>query len=253
MLPGLEISLHYDPILDEFEWYRQFLIELDQYNNQHQTAVQVDRANFHIYPHRALDSVSINITDETKNQISALANLLSTEERGQQKEIWITEMGNVNIYFTEEQVAQVCTELVDFLKTRQPNITKWFWFLLYGYDPPFSIMVNPYDQLKQDLHEWLANLLKDFVPQFDHAPHTVLVDLATIYSNINYQGKSAKLFVNIPNLEWACLVDENEPAGYYTAHRDGRNNNGMQVVSGIYLYQIQAGSFVCTKKMAVLK
>lgn len=204
LIPGLPIRLKYDPIPDEFAWYRQFLSELDQYNDQHQTKVQVDIGNFHIYPHRGLDSVATTITDDTKNKIIALADLLSTEERGQNKEIFITEMGNVNIYFSEEQVAQVCSELVDFLK-QQPAITKWFWFMLYGYDPKFSILVNPYDFLKQGLPKWLADLFKNVVRQYDHSPHTALVDLATIYSDINYQGKSAKLFENISNLECACV------------------------------------------------
>lgn len=204
LIPELPISLLYDAIPDEFTWYRQFLSELDRYNIEHQTNVQVDIGNFHIYPHPALDSVATQITDDAKNQISALANLLATEERGKNNDIFITEMGNVNIYFTEEQVAQVCTELVDFLKT-QSAITRWFWFMLYGYDPKFSIMVNPYDFLKQGLPEWLAKQLKDKVRQYDHAPHTALVDLATIYSDINYQGKSARLFENVPNLEFACV------------------------------------------------
>lgn len=204
LIPGLPIRLKYDPIPDEFAWYRQFLSELDQYNDQHQTKVQVDIGNFHIYPHRGLDSVATTITDDTKNKIIALADLLSIEERGQNKEIFITEMGNVNIYFSEEQVAQVCSELVDFLK-QQPTIIKWFWFMLYGYDPKFSILVNPYDFLKQGLPKWLADLFKNVVRQYDHAPHTALVDLATIYSDTNYQGKSAKLFENIPNLECACV------------------------------------------------
>ncbi|MCZ6677075.1 MAG: T9SS type A sorting domain-containing protein, partial [Candidatus Poribacteria bacterium] len=36
-------------------------------------------------------------------------------------------------------------------------------------------------------------------------------------------------------------------------HWDGRNLRGEQVASGVYFYQIQAGEFVATKKMVILK
>ena len=53
--------------------------------------------------------------------------------------------------------------------------------------------------------------------------------------------------------EITTLLNEDKPAGYYTVLWDGRNNNGKQVVSGIYLYKIKAGDFVCTKKMILLR
>ncbi|MFZ5519291.1 MAG: redoxin domain-containing protein [Candidatus Zhuqueibacterota bacterium] len=49
------------------------------------------------------------------------------------------------------------------------------------------------------------------------------------------------------------LINEKKPAGYYTIHWDGKDDGGNQVVSGIYLYQIKAGDFVSSKKMALLR
>lgn len=49
------------------------------------------------------------------------------------------------------------------------------------------------------------------------------------------------------------LVNENRAAGNYTERWDGRNNIGQQVSSGIYFYQINAGSFRQVKKMILLK
>jgi len=48
--------------------------------------------------------------------------------------------------------------------------------------------------------------------------------------------------------EYARLVDETRPAGYYSERFDA---NGL--ASGVYLYRLQAGDFVDTKKLLLLK
>ena len=49
------------------------------------------------------------------------------------------------------------------------------------------------------------------------------------------------------------LVQETQPAGYHTVVWDGRNSSGLGVASGVYFYQIQAGSYTELKKMTLLK
>jgi len=41
--------------------------------------------------------------------------------------------------------------------------------------------------------------------------------------------------------------------GYYSVIWDGLNNSGQQVASGVYIYRLEAGSFVSMKKMLLLK
>lgn len=53
--------------------------------------------------------------------------------------------------------------------------------------------------------------------------------------------------------EVATLVNTTQNAGTYTFNWNGRNNAGAKVSSGIYLYHIQAGNFVSTKKMVMIK
>jgi flagellar hook assembly protein FlgD len=53
--------------------------------------------------------------------------------------------------------------------------------------------------------------------------------------------------------EVSTLVDEMRPAGSYTVRWDGMDNRGVSVSSGIYLYQLVAGSSTVTKKMILLK
>jgi hypothetical protein len=55
------------------------------------------------------------------------------------------------------------------------------------------------------------------------------------------------------------IVDEAEEAGYYSVQWDGKNEYGVNVTSGVYVYRISAvqdgksGSFVAAKKMSLVK
>lgn len=49
------------------------------------------------------------------------------------------------------------------------------------------------------------------------------------------------------------LVDQDEPPGLYTIQWDGKNDDGMEVSSGIYLYRMSAGDFVQTRVMVLQK
>ena len=49
------------------------------------------------------------------------------------------------------------------------------------------------------------------------------------------------------------LVDRDESAGSYSVSWDGKTVNGQPVATGVYLYRFQAGDYVETKKMLLLK
>ena len=49
------------------------------------------------------------------------------------------------------------------------------------------------------------------------------------------------------------LVNANQPSGYKSIQWNATNNQGEPVSAGVYLYKIQAGDFVDTKKMILLK
>ena len=49
------------------------------------------------------------------------------------------------------------------------------------------------------------------------------------------------------------LVSANQSSGYKSIQWDATNNQGEPVSAGVYLYKIQAGNFVDTKKMILLK
>ncbi len=59
---------------------------------------------------------------------------------------------------------------------------------------------------------------------------------------------------NLLGEEVVTLVgDEQKEAGYHAAIWDGRNAQGRSVASGVYFYQLRAGSFVQRQKMALVR
>jgi uncharacterized repeat protein (TIGR01451 family)/TQXA domain-containing protein len=63
---------------------------------------------------------------------------------------------------------------------------------------------------------------------------------------------SIKIY-DIIGREVKTLVNEEKNAGTYSVLWNGRNNEGITVSSGIYLYRIYAGNYIETKKMTLVK
>ncbi len=74
-----------------------------------------------------------------------------------------------------------------------------------------------------------------------------------IQFSIPEQSNVTLTIYDITGREVTQLVNEVLGTGTYTATWDGRNSNGQLVSSGVYLYRIQAGSFVQTKRMVFIK
>ncbi len=72
------------------------------------------------------------------------------------------------------------------------------------------------------------------------------------YSIVNPDNVSIKIY-DILGREIKTLVNEVKTAGTYSSIWNGDNNFGNKVSSEIYLYRIEAGLFVKTKKMILLK
>jgi hypothetical protein len=68
------------------------------------------------------------------------------------------------------------------------------------------------------------------------------------------QHSNVKLTIhNLLGQEVARLVEGEQEAGFYEVQWSGRNDYGTAVASGVYFYRIQAGGFVQTSKMLLLK
>ncbi|MBK6912313.1 MAG: T9SS type A sorting domain-containing protein [Ignavibacteriales bacterium] len=53
--------------------------------------------------------------------------------------------------------------------------------------------------------------------------------------------------------EVATLVDEYKPAGRYEVEFDSHSNKGQNLSSGVYFYQLKAGSYIQTRKMILIR
>jgi hypothetical protein len=68
------------------------------------------------------------------------------------------------------------------------------------------------------------------------------------------RASAVKLIIhNLLGREIRTLVDERFPAGIHTLRWDGRDDNRVAVVSGIYLYRIRTGDFSRVRKMTLLR
>jgi flagellar hook assembly protein FlgD len=68
------------------------------------------------------------------------------------------------------------------------------------------------------------------------------------------EGRSVKVLVyDLNGRRVAELVNNYQNAGTYEVTRNGKNDSGVLVASGTYIYKIEAGNFNQVKKMVLLK
>ncbi|NKB70081.1 MAG: T9SS type A sorting domain-containing protein [Candidatus Latescibacteria bacterium] len=58
---------------------------------------------------------------------------------------------------------------------------------------------------------------------------------------------------NLAGQQVAKLIDSRHQAGHYTIKWDGLDNNASELASGVYLYRLQAGSQVDTRKLLLVR
>ena len=104
----------------------------------------------------------------------------------------------------------------DALVIAENNVVPELYTLHQNYPNPF----NPVTTLRYDL------------------PEDALVNII-IYDMMGRQIKT--------------LINDHQAAGYRSLQWNATNNAGSPLSAGIYLYMIQAGDFMQTKKMVLLK
>jgi len=140
-----------------------------------------------------------------------------------------------------------------------------------GGDPDDDWIVDPHAQIElyskvQKLIETLENFSNEFTEA--SASNQTLTpqnfDISQNYPNpfnpvttIRYQLPEERWVTlriyNVLGQLVRTLVDQQQPAGYYTVRWSGRDNNGRLLSSGIHFYRLQAGEYVVTRKMLFIK
>jgi cyclomaltodextrinase len=67
------------------------------------------------------------------------------------------------------------------------------------------------------------------------------------------RSRVAITIFNVLGAQVKVLTDQVFPAGVHHIEWDGRNDSGVSVGSGLYFYQMRAGSFAATRKMLLLR
>jgi hypothetical protein len=75
----------------------------------------------------------------------------------------------------------------------------------------------------------------------------------TIHYSLAEEGSVRLTIYNVLGQEIVSLVDEHQQSGKYMAVWTGVDAAGSQVSSGLYFYRLEAGDFVSTKKMVLLR
>jgi len=75
----------------------------------------------------------------------------------------------------------------------------------------------------------------------------------TIQYGLPVGGEVNLTIYNVVGQKVVVLVDRYEPAGYHTAVWDGRDSGGARAASGVYLYRLETGQVVLTRRMLLLK
>jgi hypothetical protein len=91
------------------------------------------------------------------------------------------------------------------------------------------------------------------LPQIDAAFPNPFNPVTTIQYSLPQSGHVTLEVFNTLGQLVRTLVDEEQEAGTRSAAWDGKNNNGKESASGVYLFRLATGAGTATKKMVLLK
>jgi hypothetical protein len=243
--------------------------------------INVDLGNFHLYPIQGGEA-GFELARVTP-QIETLTASFAAHGIS---ETWLTEFGNIDWRRSENDAASLCWQLVNYLKQNAVGITRWFWSRSIGYDRRFdAIGRRPLTALLADdgttltaigrAYQLAATLGTTDVPAFDLASAPVPQSLTLLpnYPNPFSATGGSALHHSLTRIPYALpeasemrlqifdimgrltreIVHAQQPAGWYEAAWDGRNELGNVVASGTYFVVLRVKEKVQTRKLIVTR
>lgn len=125
------------------------------------------------------------------------------------------------------------------MATYRPTLSKSLTDIMA--DNLFAVFYNPDHTVAPKEFELKQNYPNPFNP------------VTTIRYELPAEVKVVLKIYNVLGQEVRTLVNESQQAGVQFAKWDGKNNHGEAAASGIYFYKLQAGNFVRTQKMLLIK
>jgi hypothetical protein len=110
---------------------------------------------------------------------------------------------------------------------------------------------TPEDGILSDVELIYDGVVEDFNLEQNY-PNPFNPSTTISYSIVEQDNVSIKIY-DILGREIKTLVNDVKTAGTYSSTWHGDNNFGNKVSSGIYLYRMEAGLFVQSRKMILLK
>ncbi len=132
--------------------------------------------------------------------------------------------------------------------------------IIIPYDGYLGVMTNdpllPVSNIRLHL-EVTVGIAEENIKPVSYALHSNYPNpfnpATTIRYDLKESGKVSLRIYNTLGQEVRTLVNRYETAGYKSIPWDGKDNAGRMVSSGLYIYRIETGSFVKSRKMMLLK
>ncbi len=189
----------------------------------------------------SVNFLTITLTWETATETNNFGFVVERCTMGINNGLW-QEIGFVKGHGTTAEPH--CYQYVDKITNNQLTISTSYQYRLkqFDYDGSFS-----YSQAISVVLALPKNyqLLQNYPNPFN-AETVIQYQLPTT-------GNVELIVYNVAGQKIRTLMNEQQDTGYHQIQWDGKNEEGMQIPSGVYLYQLRIDEFVQTKKMLMLK
>ncbi|HEX9974239.1 MAG TPA: FlgD immunoglobulin-like domain containing protein, partial [bacterium] len=116
---------------------------------------------------------------------------------------------------------------------------------------PFQILVGSSEFIERQVADIRSRLPNDFC-LFQNYPNPFNSTTQIRFQLPSSQKVSLKI-LNVMGREVRNLVNEQRPSGSYEILWDGKDNQGNEAGTGIYLCVFQAGQYIESRKVLVIK